>query len=471
MEYQNTVKSPFTLSGRGLHTGQTVQASVLPAPAGQGVVFRRVDLNPPVEIPALASFVTDTSRGTTLSKGSARVATVEHLLSALHGLRIDNAIIEVQGEEIPILDGSAAPWVEQIKQAGIEQLDAERRYFTIQEPLTFNLSDDGVTMVALPSDTFQVTTLIDFKSKAIGQQMALLENYNDYSEQIAPCRTFCFLHEIEPLLQHNLIKGGDLDNALVFVDHKPDPEMMERLAQMFGKDTKSLRVKDGLLNTSSLHFPNEPARHKLLDFMGDISLVGMPIRGSFHIKCPGHKSNVEFAQLLRQYIEDAKQQEDAPVYDPNQTPKLDTKAIRQFLPYRYPFLMVDKIMELESTHVVGVKNVTINEPYFQGHFPDHPVLPGVLIIEAIGQVGGILARQYYADPENYTTVLAKVSDARFRKQVVPGDTLVMKVKLLAPLRRGNLRMKGTAYVGNSIVAETVIVAQIMKKEQFASNNN
>ena len=466
MEKQTTLKSPVTLSGRGLHTGQDVQVTLCPAFANQGYLFRRVDLNPPVDIPARADNVGDIARGTTLVVGGVRVATVEHLLSALHGMEVDNVVIEVSGEEIPILDGSARPWVEAIQEVGIATLNSVRRYYYVRETVSMTDPDNpNIEYLAVPCDTFRVTTVIDFKSSVIGKQYAEMQGYGSYTADVAPCRTFVFLHEIEPLLNNNLIKGGDLDNALVFVDHPLEPDQAKRLAKVYGKTAASLKVSNGVLNTIEPYFPNEPARHKMLDFMGDITLTGVRLRGHFIIKCPGHKSNVAFAMLMSRLVNGDARPDQVPIYDPNCPPVFDNAAIRNILPQRYPLLFVDKIVEVGPDYVVAVKNITIDEPFFVGHFPDSPVLPGVLQIEAMAQAGGVLATRNYENPRDYRVVLARVDGVKFRQQVLPGDTLVLKVKITAPLRRGLLKMRGEAYVGHNLVTEATMVAQIIKREE------
>lgn len=464
MENQTTLKNRFTLSGRGLHTGKNVTVTLCPAAPNTGILYRRMDVEPAVEIPVRADLVVDTARGTTLGMNGLRISTGEHLHAALHGLQVDNVLIEIDGEEVPILDGSAKPWVEGIQKAGLEEQEAERKYFTLREPISMGGTGDGIEYIAMPSDQFRVTTIIDFKSDVIGKQVAEIQGYDSFAEEISRCRTFVFLHEILQLLQFNLIKGGDLDNALVFVDHPLVKDHAEALAKIYGKKMGSFKVENGVLNTVKPYYPNEPARHKLLDFMGDILLVGCPIKAHFIIKCPGHKSNVAFAQFMRNIIADVRQQEQRPTYDPNAKPAMTADQICSFIPHRYPFLLVDKIIEIGPDYVVGVKNVTINEPYYAGHFPDRPVMPGVLQLEAMAQVGGIYAIRDIQDPQNYTTLLARIDGVRFRQTVVPGDTLILKVKIQGPIRRGYIRMKGTAYVGETIVTEATLVAQIIKKD-------
>lgn len=461
IEHQTTIKKPFTLSGPGLHTGQYIHATMQPAKAESGIRFRRIDIEPAVEIPALADLVGGTDHGTTLAVRDVSISTIEHLMAALHGLRIDNVTIEVDGPEVPILDGSSRLWVEQIEQAGIETLDAERHYCKLSEAVSWTDPGHGIELTAVPADDFQVTCAIDFESDLIGTQMATLNSYDQFATHFARCRTFVFLHEVEMLLDHNLIKGGALDNALVFVDKPLTEDSRQRLGNLYGKDPDSIQADHGVLNTIKPFFPNEPARHKLLDFMGDINLVGVPLKGHFFLRCPGHRANVALARKVRQLI---LQEQLTTLYDPNKPPLLDIVDIRNFMPHRYPMLLVDKIVSMTEDTIVGVKNVTVNEPFFVGHFPDRPIMPGVLIIESMAQVGGLFAMRHIPDPENYSTVLAHVQDARFRQPVVPGDTLIFKIHLESPMRRGILKTKGEVYVGNKLVASAVLIASISKKK-------
>ncbi|MBO4307834.1 MAG: bifunctional UDP-3-O-[3-hydroxymyristoyl] N-acetylglucosamine deacetylase/3-hydroxyacyl-ACP dehydratase [Bacteroidales bacterium] len=462
MEYQTTIKTPFSLAGPGLHTGGYIKATVLPAPVGNGIVFRRVDISPAVEIPARADIVGNTNHGTTLVVNGVTVSTIEHLMSALHGMHIDNAFVELDGPEVPILDGSARLWVEGIIKSGIQTQEAERRYYKLKQTVSWADPDSGIEMLAVPADDFMITSAIEFKSELIGNQVASIKGYDGYVDNIACCRTFVFLHEVEMLLAANLIKGGDLDNALVFVDKPLDDTEKDRLAALFGKERDTIQVHNGVLNNIEPYFANEPARHKLLDFMGDIYLVGIPVKAHFFLKCPGHRANVALAQKLRQVI---LQEQLTTLYDPNQPPLLDVVDIRNFMPHRYPMLLVDKVVSMTDDTIVGVKNVTVNEPYFVGHFPDKPVVPGVLVIESMAQVGGLFAMRNIENPDDYSTVLARVHDARFRLPVVPGDTVVFKIQQLSPLKMGCLRTKGEAYVGNKLVASATLTTMISK------NNN
>lgn len=462
MSKQHTIKKSVSVSGVGLHTGKTVTLTFKPAPANHGCKFQRIDLDDQPVINADVNRVVSTQRGTTIQVGKAQINTVEHVLSALAGLKIDNTLIELDGPETPIMDGSAAPFVKALLEAGIEEQEETREYFEIEEPIIYYDEATGSEMMALPSDTFEVTTLIDFNSPVLGQQFASLKSLDEYEQEIAPCRTFVFLHELEYLYKQNLIKGGDLDNAIVIVDRPVEQAELDQLAKLLGKP--SVKVEDtGILNTLKLHFTNEPARHKLLDVIGDVALLGAPIKGRIVATKPGHKTNVEFTKILKKHYLEQKKLKGKPKYDPDQEPLFNTVQISEWLPHRYPFLLIDKVIELSETHVVGVKNITFNEYYFQGHFPNNPVMPGVLQIEAMAQTGGILALSTVEDPGNWDTYFLKIENAKFKHKVVPGDTVLFKMELLAPIRRGICQMYGTAYVGNKIVSEAELTAQIVKR--------
>jgi len=458
---QHTLKDSISISGTGLHTGVLVDMKLNPANPGFGIQFQRVDLpNQPI-IKADCDLVTDTSRGTTLQVGDAKVSTVEHILAALVGMGVDNALIELNGPEIPIMDGSSAPFIEKIEKTGVIEQDAAKAWYSIDENIFHYDEGKRVEMVALPALDYQITTLIDFNSPVLGTQHAALNTIRDFKAEISPCRTFCFLHELEALLDNDLIKGGDINNAIVVVDKAVTDEEMSRLAKVFKRD--KIEVKsEGYLNNLELRFPNEPARHKLLDVIGDLALIGFPIKARIIANRPGHSSNVEFAKKIKQYIKKNKHVKDVPVYDPSITPVFNLEQIEKLLPHRYPFLFVDKIIELTDKVIVGVKNVTFNEWFFPGHFPGNPVMPGVLQIEALAQTGGILCIN--AMPEGqYDTYFLKIDNCKFKQMVKPGDTMLLKMELTAPIRRGICEMRGTVYVNGKVATEADLVAQVVKR--------
>jgi len=461
--YQNSIASEASIAGFGLHTGEEVSLVFKPAEADFGIAFKRVDIENQPIIPAHARFVTHTERGTTLENGKASVSTVEHVLAALTGLSIDNCLIEVNGPEMPIMDGSSLPFLEALEKAGLKEQDKERSYFVVKEPIRFYDEKEGVEILALPSENYEVSVIVDYGTKVLGSQNASLKDIKDFKEEIARCRTFSFLHELEYLLDNGLIKGGDLNNAIVYVDQEVSDEKLQKLKKAFNKESVSVKP-NGILDNLDLHYPNEAARHKLLDVIGDLSLAGKPIKGRIIATKPGHKANTNFAKLLAQKIKDDMRRSDIPEYDPNKTPVYNVTQIMNILPHRPPFLLVDKVMEISKEHVVAVKSVTMNEPFFTGHFPGAPVMPGVLQVEAMAQAGGILALSTVPDPENYLTYFLKIDGVRFKKQVVPGDTLIFRLEMDEPIRRGIVKMTGKAYVGENLVCEALMMAQIVKEK-------
>lgn len=458
---QHTLSSAISISGTGLHTGILVDMTLKPANPGFGIQFQRVDLpNKPI-IKADCDLVTDTSRGTTLQVDDVKVSTVEHVLAALVGMGVDNTLIEINGPEIPIIDGSSQPFVELITQAGVLEQDAAKAWYSIDENIYLYDEAKRVEMVAMPAIDYQITTLIDFNSPVLGTQHAGLKTIKDFKTEIAPCRTFCFLHELEMLLENDLVKGGDINNAIVVVDKPVTDDEMNRLAKAFKRE--KIEVKsEGYLNNLELRFPNEPARHKLLDVVGDLALIGYPIKARIIANRPGHSTNVEFAKKIKQYIKKNKHVKDVPIYDTNLPPVFTLQQIEKVLPHRHPFLLVDKIIELTDQQIVGVKNVTFNEWFFPGHFPGNPVMPGVLQIEALAQTGGILCINSMPEGQ-YDTYFLKIDNCKFKQMVRPGDTMLLKMELNAPIRRGICEMKGTVYVGGKVATEAILVAQVVKR--------
>ncbi|MTB50840.1 bifunctional UDP-3-O-[3-hydroxymyristoyl] N-acetylglucosamine deacetylase/3-hydroxyacyl-ACP dehydratase [Lewinella sp. W8] len=459
---QRTIASTLSLSGVGLHTGAQVTLTFHPAPVGHGVKFKRTDLENAPVIAADVNRVMSTDRSTTIGTDDGSVSTVEHLLSALSGLQIDNLLVEIDGPEVPILDGSASPFVEVLNGVGVEEQDTPRDYFIVEEPISYRDEATGSELVALPYDGFEVVSMIDFDSPVLGQQYATLRGDTDYAEEIAPCRTFVFLHELEMLFEHDLIKGGDLTNAIVIADRQIPQDRLDKLAVKMGKETVEV-TEQGVLNTVDLKFHNEPARHKLLDVMGDIALLGVPIKGRILATKPGHTANVAFTKLLKKAYMDQRRLKGKPHYNPNDEPVFNAVQIQEYMPHRYPFQLVDKIIEMGENHIIGLKNLSVNEEFFQGHFPGNPVMPGVLQIEAMAQTGGLLVLTQQEDPFGWDTYFLKIENAKFKNFVVPGDTVLFKMELLAPVRRGICQMRGTAYVGNKIVSEAELVAQIVKR--------
>ncbi len=459
---QKTIHREISVSGTGLHTGAEVTLTFKPAPAGSGFSFKRIDLEGEPLIAADARNVISTDRGTTIGKGEAVVNTVEHVLAALVGSDIDNCLIEIDGPETPIMDGSSSQFLKALEEAGTDELEAEREYYEIKEPISYT-DEEGTEIIALPADEYQLDVMVDYGTKVLGSQNARLGQITDFKSEVGACRTFSFLHELEFLIEHGLIKGGDLNNAIVYVDKEVSPETLEKLKKAFKKDNVAVKP-NGILDNLDLHFPNEAARHKLLDVVGDLALAGMPLKGRIIATKPGHKANTEFAKILSAKIKEEAKRPKVPHYDPNGTPIMDVNQVMQMLPHRPPFLLVDKIIELSEEHVVGVKSVTMNEGFFVGHFPGAPVMPGVLQIEAMAQVGGILALSTVPDPENYLTYFLKMDGVKFKHKVVPGDTLVFKLTLSEPIRRGIVQMHGEAFVGNKLVSEADMMAQIVKEK-------
>ena len=461
MMKQTTLKGSFSLCGKGLHTGLSLTVTFNPAPENHGYKIQRIDLEGMPVIDAIAENVIDTQRGTVLGKGEVRVSTIEHGMAALYALGIDNCLIQVNGPEFPILDGSAIKYVEKIKEIGIDEQNAPKDYYIIRKKIEVNDEATGSSIVILPDEQFSLTAMCSFNSKFINSQFATLDDVGNFATEIAPARTFVFVRDIEPLLKANLIKGGDLDNAIVIYEKQTSQEQLDQLADMIKvehRDANNL----GYIQHKPLVWENECTRHKLLDIIGDMALIDKPIKGRIIATRSGHTINNKFARQMRREIR--KHEIQAPIYDPNETPIMDVNRIRELLPHRYPMQLVDKVIELGATSIVGVKNVTSNEPFFQGHFPQEPVMPGVLQIEAMAQCGGLLILNTLEEPERWSTYFMRIDDVKFRQKVVPGDTLLFKVDLLAPVRHGISSMKGYVFVGDHVVSEATFTAQIVKNK-------
>ena len=459
---QQTLAGPISFSGKGLHTGVTVNMTVHPATDNHGIVFRRVDLEGTPTVPALCEYVTDTSRGTTIEKGAAKVSTIEHIISALWTMGVDNALIDIDGPETPIMDGSAREYVEKIQLTGLVEQKSARKYYEVTEKQVYTIPDKGVAIIIYPDDEFTVSVHIDFNSKVVGNQYATLDMYSKYTEDIAPCRTFCFLHELEPLLKMNLIKGGDLDNAIVVVENPVSDEQLEHLKKVFNKD--DIRVTGGYLNNLELRASNELARHKLLDLLGDFALLGMRIKGRVWASRPGHYANTEF---MKQLLVSIRRDGEKPAfkYSPAKTPIMDITEVRKLLPHRYPFLLIDKVFHMDDKSIGAIKNITANEPQFSGHFPDEPVMPGVLLVEAMAQAGGIVALKSVDNPEEYSTYFLRIDGVRFKRKVVPGDTMQIEAHMVEPLRRGIATFIGKIFVGGQLACEATLMAQIVRNKK------
>ncbi|MFR9503285.1 MAG: bifunctional UDP-3-O-[3-hydroxymyristoyl] N-acetylglucosamine deacetylase/3-hydroxyacyl-ACP dehydratase [Rikenellaceae bacterium] len=458
---QQTLKGSISFAGKGLHTGAIVEMNVHPAEADCGIIFRRVDIEGAPEIPALCDYVVDTSRGTTIEKGGNRVSTIEHILSALWTLGVDNAFVDINGPETPIMDGSSREYAAAINEVGLVEQDAERKFYQVTEKMVYTIPEKGVAIIIYPDDEFSVSVHVDYNSKVIGNQYATFIPGDNYASKIAPCRTFVFLHDLEPLFKMNLIKGGDLDNAIVVVENEVSDEQLDHLKRLFNR--QDIKITGGYVNNLELRFNNELARHKLLDLLGDFALLGRRIKGRVWATRPGHFANTEFMMQTKRTIRKIGERPRFS-YDVRKSPVLDINQIRSLLPHRPPFLLVDRIFYMDENSIAGIKNVTMNEPFFVGHFPEEPVMPGVLIVEAMAQCSGLLVLAGVDDPKLYSTYFMKIDNVKFKRKVVPGDTLQFELQFLEPVRRGVAVVEGKAFVGDTLACEATMMAQIVKNK-------
>lgn len=459
--HQLTLKAPFSLSGTGLHTGLKITAVFNPAPANHGYKFKRVDLEGQPVVDAVAENVVDTTRGTVIGRNDARISTIEHALAALYALGVDNCLIEVDAPEMPILDGSAYPYVKKIEEVGLEEQNEDKDFYIIKQKTSVRDEETGSVITVYPDDHFSVQAMVEYDSPVIPNQFAMLDDLADFKNEVAGARTFVFVREIEPLLEAGLIRGGDLENAIVIYDQEIDQAKVDHICEVVGAPHMNLDHL-GYINPIPLKWDNEPARHKLMDVIGDMALIGRPLKGRVVAVRPGHTVNNKFTRMLRKEVKHTKVQ--APMYDPNKEPIIDIMGIRSRIPHRYPFLLVDKVIEIDRKHVVAVKNVTTNEPFFQGHFPQEPVMPGVLIVEAMAQAAAVLVLNFLDEPEKYSTYILKIDNVKFRQKVVPGNTLLLSVSLMTEIRRGTAVVKGYAFVGEKVVTEAEFMAQIIKNK-------
>jgi len=460
---QTTIKEPITVSGVGLHTGEKAQMTFNPASENHGIKFRRTDLENQPLLEADVDLVVDTSRGTTLGKNGVKVATVEHVMAALAGMEIDNLLIDLDAPEAPIIDGSADPFISYIQCVGLQEQKAQREYFEVPYNIHYSEQDRSVEMIAMPLDGYRSTVMVDYNSPVLGSQHASISDIGEFNREIASSRTFCFLHELEELINNNLIKGGDINNAIVIVDKQISQNELNHLAKIFNKNDINVK-SEGILNNIDLRHQNEPARHKLLDLVGDLALIGTPIKAQIMAARPGHAANIEFAKKIKRIMKRTKRKHQAPGVNADSEPIYDAQEISKILPHSHPFLFVDKITELSESHIVGIKNVTMTENFFHGHFPNNPVMPGVLQVEAMAQVGGVMILSQMDNPNDYSTYFLKIENAKFKEKVVPGDTMVFRMELVSSIKRGICSMRGQIFVGNKLVTEGEMMAQIVKNK-------